>query len=422
MSEQLDLGLGAAAPVEGEPGRGRAGAVAGSETEGATAGAAAGNEPRSAPPAAGRGPGGPPPPSDEQRAVLEFRTDLVVTAAAGSGKTRTLVDLYAALLGGPGRVGPEPLRPGEILCLTFTERAAREIQARVRDRIADPALLRELEAAPIGTFHGWCAGLLRDHPLEAGIDPRFAVLAEEAADDLLRGAAVETLRRGLETGDEPARIAVEILGLGEAAARLAELVRDVRTAGWSDRDVISRFEARLEEVAAEAAGPLAGEVDAAAGDLVGLVVGTLTTPKAIGYLRDFERALGAWRAARTDDSAAGLDAAARAPSHSWKGVKEERHAVLAAIERWSAARLELAHALQLGAWPALVVSVRAASRAARAARAALDYDDLLLRSRELLAGHAGVIEPVRARHRVILVDEHQDTDPVQDAILRLLLG
>ena len=214
-----------------------------------------------------------PPPTDEvlreeQRVVVELASDYVVTAGAGSGKTRTLVALYSALLGDPTLTGSdETIGPQRILCLTFTERAARELMRKVRDRTTDPRWRRELETAPISTFHGWCADLLRRYPLEAGVDPRFTVLSEEAAEELLRGAALHTLRSGLESGDEAARLAVETLGLATAAGLLTDLVISLRTAGWSPRAPIERFEGRLADAERRLA-PLRHQVETAAVELI----------------------------------------------------------------------------------------------------------------------------------------------------------
>lgn len=368
----------------------------------------------------------PHPPSPEQEAVIAFETDLVVSAGAGSGKTRTLVDLYARLIGEAGVVDPEPLAPSRILCLTFTDRAAREILERVRKRVDHPALLRDLESAPVTTFHAWCAKTLRDHPLEAGVDPRFTVLSEEAAEDLLRRSAVESLRRGLE-GDRAARLAVETLGLSNAAGAVAGLVREIRTAGWSRGRPIERFEQRLAETVAALRGPLAAAVDETAGAYLEAAHRADLTDRGREYLVGYRSAVEAWRGERSPDAADRLEAAAKAPARSWKAprfpeARDLRHALLEAIETWRAAKLEVDHAAEIGAWPALAVTVREAYAAARAARGALDYDDLLLRTRDLLRDHPETLRLYRRRYRVVLVDEHQDTDPVQHQILDLLLG
>jgi ATP-dependent helicase/nuclease subunit A len=122
---------------------------------------------------------------------------LVVTAGAGSGKTRTLVARFVALL-----EAGYPLR--SLVAITFTDKAAREMRNRIRrlivgwleqcapaDRAHWQEILAELEAARIGTIHSFCAGLLRAHPAEAGVDPAFDVL-EENASAVLKARALES--------------------------------------------------------------------------------------------------------------------------------------------------------------------------------------------------------------------------------------
>jgi ATP-dependent helicase/nuclease subunit A len=135
----------------------------------------------------------------------------VVTAGAGSGKTRALVGRYLALL-----ESGLPLR--SIAAITFTDKAAREMRARIREAIgtwleqcpepvegrcddaaatapgAGRARWEEafagLDSARIGTIHSLCAEILRAHPAEAGLDPGFDVLDENRA-ALLKARAVD---------------------------------------------------------------------------------------------------------------------------------------------------------------------------------------------------------------------------------------
>jgi len=134
-------------------------------------------------------------PSPEQEpAVRERGRDIVVTAGAGTGKTRTLVARYLSLVA-------EGLPLRSIVAVTFTRKAAREMRNRVRDEIrvylegaelSDAerqrwqSLYAELDAARIGTIHSLCSEILRGHPAEAGVDPRFEVLDEGQGNILLR--------------------------------------------------------------------------------------------------------------------------------------------------------------------------------------------------------------------------------------------
>ena len=127
--------------------------------------------------------------TDKQRAAaIERQRDVVVTAGAGSGKTSTLVARFVSLL-----ADGYPLR--SIVAITFTEKAAREMRSRIRKtliELADQAtsveerqlwgeLTTKMDAARIGTIHSLCAEILRAHPAEAAVDPKFDVLDEGLA-------------------------------------------------------------------------------------------------------------------------------------------------------------------------------------------------------------------------------------------------
>ena len=126
-----------------------------------------------------------------RRILTEFGTTLFVEAAAGTGKTTALVGRIVALV----REGLGTL--DRIVAVTFTEKAAGEMKLRLRTEIerarqdAAPEerrrlerALSELELARIGTIHSFCGDLLRERPVEAGVDPLFEIVAENEAGDL----------------------------------------------------------------------------------------------------------------------------------------------------------------------------------------------------------------------------------------------
>jgi ATP-dependent helicase/nuclease subunit A len=141
--------------------------------------------------------------TDAQREAIETRGQrVIVSAGAGSGKTRVLVERFLRLL------AENPTwRVADIIAVTFTEKAAREMVSRIRrairSRIEEAEAVEErerwrahrnaLDSARIGTIHSLCAAILRAHSAEAGIDPAFAVLEEIEADMLLEQAIEETL-------------------------------------------------------------------------------------------------------------------------------------------------------------------------------------------------------------------------------------
>lgn len=143
-------------------------------------------------------------------AASRLEAHLAVTAGAGSGKTRALVARYLNFV-----ERGVPLR--SLIAITFTEKAAREMRSRIRreieKRLATPTpspppleqspmgegsgegvwrqAFADLDSARIGTIHSLCADLLRLHPAEAGVDPRFTVL-EEGLAATLQSQAVES--------------------------------------------------------------------------------------------------------------------------------------------------------------------------------------------------------------------------------------
>lgn len=123
--------------------------------------------------------------AQQRQPVLLWDKNVIVSAGAGSGKTRTLVARYAALL--------YHIRdPRKVVAITFSDKAALEMRSRVRDAVAtlirsakndaDRAFWVEMDqqvdSARISTIHSLCAEILRSHPAEAGIDPRAAVMEE----------------------------------------------------------------------------------------------------------------------------------------------------------------------------------------------------------------------------------------------------
>ena len=131
---------------------------------------------------------------------------LLLSAAAGSGKTSVLVERFVAA------VREDGIAPAQILAITFTERAAGELRERVRARLlelGEREAARDTEAAFVGTFHGFCARLLRAHPLRGGPRPRL----RDPRRGTRRAPARAGVRGGAARSSSPAsaREAVDLL-------------------------------------------------------------------------------------------------------------------------------------------------------------------------------------------------------------------
>lgn len=167
--------------------------------------------------------------TDEQLAALDLDHHVMVTAGAGSGKTRTLGRRVLRILGefawrvATGDGNESPRGPRNLLVSTFTERAAAELQERIREELllgirelqarigefeADPRLEagvsdavlcqlrcfhRDLDQARIGTFHGFCATTLKEFAASLGLDPGFSILRGPEHDRLLDESVEQTL-------------------------------------------------------------------------------------------------------------------------------------------------------------------------------------------------------------------------------------
>ncbi len=139
------------------------------------------------------------------QAARDFASDpaqhVVLEASAGTGKTRVLVDRYVRLI----RLG---VSPRHILAITFTRKAAAEMRERILEQLraeASHALLAEIQVATIDAF---CFGLLREFPLEAGVDPGFEIADETEMARFTTEALDVTMRivRGVVVRDENVRL------------------------------------------------------------------------------------------------------------------------------------------------------------------------------------------------------------------------
>jgi len=123
--------------------------------------------------------------AEQRAAIADRRGSRLLAANAGSGKTAVMVERFVEA------VLEDGVAVAAILALTFTEKAAGELRERLRARfteLGEHEHARAAEGAWVGTIHGFCAAVLRAHPLAAGLDPRFEVLDEPAA-QRLRAAA-----------------------------------------------------------------------------------------------------------------------------------------------------------------------------------------------------------------------------------------
>ncbi len=132
----------------------------------------------------------------QQRAAIDSdAADILLSAGAGAGKTSTTVARYERLLTGDytdGRRG-EPVEPASILVFTFTDKAAGELRERIRKLRDDRGQDFSMSSLWVGTFHSVCARILRGHPVAAEVDPAFDVIDDVVANRLKEAAYATAL-------------------------------------------------------------------------------------------------------------------------------------------------------------------------------------------------------------------------------------
>ena len=382
-------------------------------------------------------------PVADQRVRDRIRTDLdttlIVEAAAGTGKTTALVNRIIAML------ATARAELGRIVAVTFTEKAAGELKLRLRAEIESARnnasrgaeerarlsrALAQLEEARIGTIHSFCADLLRERPVEAGVDPMFEVAAEDVARELFEtafdrwfegalGAPGEGLRRLLRRHEGPDRDGPRPVLLA-AAWELLQW-RDF-PAPWAaqpfDRD--PEIDALVAEIRAIGEIAPSGDPD----DWLRKALDQIVRPI------DEATRLESVRGRDYDKLEASLLALLRGGSGRWRwrgwgedygprprvDVIARRDALHVRLERFrEAAGTNLAPLLRGELWPIIGYYEDAKRRAG-----VLDFIDLLLVARNLVRDSPAVRGALQSRISHILVDEFQDTDPLQAEILILL--
>jgi ATP-dependent exoDNAse (exonuclease V) beta subunit len=372
-----------------------------------------------------------------RRILTDFGTTLFVEAAAGTGKTTALVGRIVALICD----GVSTL--DRIVAVTFTEKAAGEMKLRLRAEIerarnavnVTPEVsarlakaLSHLELARISTIHGFCGDLLRERPVEAGIDPLFEVAAEDQATDLMDRAFDTWFQNALADPPDGVRRILRRRSrsqkprdaLRNAAANLAEH-RDFPTS-WR-RDPFSRT-SEIDELIRNLTE--VGELGPKTSWLQDRLAQNLCEIK---RFIDENARLETVRGRDYDGLEATLGDLARYRSWSYKGAKRtsfgsmsrddalaRRDSVKADLDAFlRKSNADLAPLLQEALQPALGAYEELKTRGGR-----LDFLDLLIKARNLIRDNGAVREELQRRFTHYFVDEFQDTDPIQAELVLLL--
>jgi ATP-dependent helicase/nuclease subunit A len=343
--------------------------------------------------------------SEQLEAIARRDGDLILSANAGSGKTSVLVERFVA------SVVDDGLRPDQVLAITFTDKAAGELRARVRARLLELGEregAREAEGAWITTFHGFCQRILRAHAVAAGLDPAFTVL--EPAES--RAAVREAFDAALAAFLSQPRAAALDLAAAYTVDRLQRMVVAAHDA------LRSRGQTRPELPEPRPADPAAAgaELERARAALAAELAGVPGGGASVDAARE---ALESCRAKLSDGDA--VDVGTVKVGRTAAALKTPAaDAYRAACERYAHALADQRAVPALALVDELLGRYADAYAQAKRARTAVDFDDLELLARDLLVAEPGIAAGYRERFARIMVDEFQDTNPLQLELIELV--
>ena len=383
----------------------------------------------------------------QEKAVLTRGKNLIVTAGAGSGKTRTLVARYISLLG-------DGIQPNQLLAITFTEKAAREMRNRVRRSLSELRLKAtseskqelwgkyesQMDSARIGTIHSLCAEILRTHPAEVGVDPEFEVLDEGITAALQVEVVQDTLSWAIDQKEiRPLFKAFEVYSLerlvGFALTRRLDLDeylqhRDILPDGYS---IIQNS---LEDFINSA------EVRGAIQDFHSMQAdGSLLSDAGDKLTQQIENLLSGWTEVETDlaegdtlqavqglyrlrQNCMALNIGGNASSAK-QVLRELREVYDRQIKSWLLEPPDpIVESVYMDTAPILIQLFKHAHQVYRsrlAERGALDFDDLEAYALYLLKRGA-ISSHWQGEIQAVLVDEFQDTNQRQREIIEAISG
>ena len=396
---------------------------------------------------------------EQQHAVNAMRPLVCVSAGAGSGKTTILIERIAQLLENRELWPDGQPQLERIAAITFTEAAAAEMKARLRRKFRERSsqedkevmsfwrdMERQVEGARITTIHSFCASLLREYALYIGMDPDWKVMTDADAAQLMEQVIDETLHNLLKAEDEDA----EILAVALGVAPLKQALTDVLKERWKYQNeksisfyddpeaLFQHWKALVQETSEDTLRQLRES---------GVIKEHLETLESLGECcadpadkKEVQRVMYVSLLRDMEDDIGDLPQKIRETiiqSNFRGGTKknwgEENLAVVSDALKAAKEFLqtscnfpEMGEAFEREAailtcrFFRLSAMVMKSYAQARAARAAVDFDDMINEALQLLRTNKMLQEHAARSLRFLLIDEFQDTDRRQLEVAHLL--
>ena len=367
-----------------------------------------------------------------ERAAQDISESYIIEAAAGTGKTTVLVTRIINLI----KAGEARLE--EIVAITFTEKAAAELKVKLRQEL-ERALpngansdeyqriseaISDLERMQVTTIHSFCASLLRERPVEAGLDPNF-----EVADDLTSSIVQaevweEWLEKQMDANDPALRRAVLI---GITHKQIYEMSKSM----LENYDVLKYLPSpQPPEDLEKAIGQFVKAFEEGVESLNHLKQyckdaqdkAILTIEELNEKLRKLESIPVREERERFISKEISIGSSNKGNKTNWKPdhqLKRVREHFSSILENLDETKATIADSVVAALAERLTDYIKAYEQAKRE-RNLLDFNDLLMIARSLLKEHPQVRKYFRDRYKFLLVDEFQDTDPLQAEIVFFL--
>lgn len=377
-------------------------------------------------------------PTPAQQAAIETTDQsIVLSAGAGSGKTRVLVQRYLYLI----REGLAKV--DEILAITFTNKAAGEMKERIMKevfKLANQAkdttekefwrrVKEDLNQAQITTFHGFCGQVLRQDPMQARVDPFFKILDEIQTDDFLDESVEEIFLKGLDAKDPALMNLAREFGIYAINGLLKSAYLNSRQSGIS-LDELAQLTLENLSVRVQRMEELKSEICELVDELIQI---NHNDKLAAGTKKKLDELDGKWSelsgqiqsidSLATTNRQALMQVKEILKGNVAKTVKEQINRIKTIIDEELDLYLADQRAQELV--PSMVAVLKQIDQRYQLKKEqmnGLDFDDLESLTIQMLKDHPNFCAAYSACYKFIMVDEFQDTNPVQEELIRLLIG
>jgi ATP-dependent helicase/nuclease subunit A len=368
----------------------------------------------------------------------ELNINILIEAGAGSGKTSAMADRIKALITSGYR------EIGQIAAITFTKKAASELQDRVRKTLQEEFArtksdvvknaLDHFHSCYIGTIHSFCGKLLRERPIEAGVDPNFAEM-DDAQDKGIRSRIWEDYYFFADVKNQEILSKLDELGISENVVKnFLGRVSDNQDVQFISSKQSDMMEADMYRIAED----IFNELEQCLKSFLDYMPENLTWEEMDGLQRTVTKYQKLLKNGKVPTFAEKVRFLCTCQSKTSVSITQKKWSDDKDTKKWIKGEADLLLEFQAETLiPAIqsiytfayskyilpyVMEAGVKYREHKMSAGLLNFQDLLMKANELLRDDRNMRRYFKNKYRTILVDEFQDTDPIQAQMLMYLTG